>query len=135
LFERGMRPMQSDKISHIDIKDDGIDTIISHISNLYPMSISRMTISIWWMSVSIIHIPYRHTYGYPIPLMHDSPYRYLISISHIDIASYFVTLVLWLLMSHPCLSLGVVPGMPLTVRLDVAAQVGFESKNCEQMVF
>jgi hypothetical protein len=38
---------QSDKISHIDIQDDRIDTVISHIISRYPVSISRMTISIW----------------------------------------------------------------------------------------
>ena len=38
---------QSDKISHIDMGDDHIDTVISHIISPYPISISRMTISIW----------------------------------------------------------------------------------------
>jgi hypothetical protein len=38
---------QSDKISHIDMEDDHIDTVISHIISPYPISISRMTISIW----------------------------------------------------------------------------------------
>jgi ammonia channel protein AmtB len=38
---------QSDKISHIDLQDDRIDTIISHIISPHPISISRMTISIW----------------------------------------------------------------------------------------
>ena len=38
---------QSDKISHIDIGDDHIDTVISHIIRRYPILISKMTISIW----------------------------------------------------------------------------------------
>jgi len=38
---------QSDKTSHIDMGDDRIDTVISHIISPYPISISRMTISIW----------------------------------------------------------------------------------------
>jgi hypothetical protein len=37
---------QSDKISHIDIEDDHIDTVISYIISSYPISISRMTISL-----------------------------------------------------------------------------------------
>jgi hypothetical protein len=37
----------SDKISHIDMADDRIDTIISHFISPYPVSISRMTISRW----------------------------------------------------------------------------------------
>jgi len=37
---------QSDKISHIDMGDDRIDTVISYIISPYPISISRMTISI-----------------------------------------------------------------------------------------
>jgi hypothetical protein len=43
----GAAPAQSDKISHIDIQDDRIDTVLSHIIRPYPMLISRMTISIW----------------------------------------------------------------------------------------
>ena len=38
---------QNDKISHIDMGDDFIDTVISYIINPYPISMSRMTISIW----------------------------------------------------------------------------------------
>jgi len=38
--------VQSDKISHIDMEDDHIDTVISHIISPYPISISRMTVSI-----------------------------------------------------------------------------------------
>jgi hypothetical protein len=34
---------QSDKISHIDMEDDHIDTVISHIISPYPISISRMS--------------------------------------------------------------------------------------------
>jgi len=37
---------QSENISHIDTADDHIDSVISHIIGPYPMSISRMTISI-----------------------------------------------------------------------------------------
>ena len=82
--------MQSDKISHIDIQDDSIDTVISHIHTTYPISTSRMTISIWWMTISINHIPYRYSIFHidthiDIPLMSDIPYRYPISISYIDI--------------------------------------------------
>jgi hypothetical protein len=50
---------QSDKISHIDMEDYRIDTVISHIISPHPMSISNMTISIWQMTISIHHIPYR----------------------------------------------------------------------------
>jgi hypothetical protein len=32
---------QGDKVSHIDIQDDHIDTVISHIISPYPISISR----------------------------------------------------------------------------------------------
>jgi hypothetical protein len=39
--------VQSDNISHIDMGDDHIDTVISHIISPYPISISRMTILIW----------------------------------------------------------------------------------------
>jgi hypothetical protein len=72
---------QSDKISHIDIQDDRIDTVISHIDIPYPISISRMTISIWWMTISITHIPYRYPIFHidthiDIPLISDIPYRY-----------------------------------------------------------
>jgi hypothetical protein len=41
---------QSDNISHIDMGDmgnDHIDTVIFHIFSPYPISISRMTISLW----------------------------------------------------------------------------------------
>jgi hypothetical protein len=38
---------QSDKISHIDAEDDRIDTVICRIISPYPISISRMTITIW----------------------------------------------------------------------------------------
>jgi hypothetical protein len=38
---------QSDKISHIDVGDDRIDIVISHIISPYSISISRITISIW----------------------------------------------------------------------------------------
>jgi len=38
---------QSDKISHIDMGDDHIDTVIFHTISPYPISISRLTISIW----------------------------------------------------------------------------------------
>jgi len=62
---------QSDKISHIDIQDDHIDTVISHIISQYPISISRMT-----------HI------DNDIDIRIDIPYRYSISISR----SYLVTL-------------------------------------------
>jgi hypothetical protein len=51
---------QSDKISHIDIQDDHIDTVISHIISPYPISISRMTISILSSPISLAHIPYRY---------------------------------------------------------------------------
>jgi len=39
--------LQSDKISHIDMEDDHIDTVISHIIIPIPIWISGMTISIW----------------------------------------------------------------------------------------
>ena len=48
-------PGQSDNISHIDIEDDHIDTVISHIISPYSISISRMTI---WIYCSQIEIPY-----------------------------------------------------------------------------
>ena len=91
--KRGLTPAwcvaQSDNISHIDIEDDHIDTVISHIDIPYPTSISRMTISIWWMSISIYHMPYRYPIFHidthiDISLISDIPYRYPISISHID---------------------------------------------------
>ena len=70
---------QSDKISHIAMEDDHLDTVISHIDIQddhidipYPTSITR--------------IPYRYSYRYPINV------RSPISISHIDIGSYLVTL-------------------------------------------
>jgi len=54
-------PRQSDNISHIDIEDDHIDTIISHIDYHFP--------------ITMTHIPYR----YPISISHiDIPYRYRI---------------------------------------------------------
>jgi hypothetical protein len=50
---------QSDKISHVDIEDDGIDTVPSHIDIPYPILISRVTIAIWWMTVfDHIDFPY-----------------------------------------------------------------------------
>ena len=39
--------VQSDKISHIDMEDNHIDVVISHIIRPYPISVSRMTVSIW----------------------------------------------------------------------------------------
>jgi hypothetical protein len=45
--------VQSDKISHIDIQDDSVDTVSSHIDIPCPISMSRMTLSIWWMTISI----------------------------------------------------------------------------------
>jgi hypothetical protein len=39
-------PGKIDQISHIDMEDDHIHTVISHIISPYPISISRMTISI-----------------------------------------------------------------------------------------
>ena len=66
--------VQHDKISHIDIQDD-------HIDIPYPISISRMTISIWWMTTSMYHLPYR--------------YRYPTSISRsylVTLPKYFVSL-------------------------------------------
>jgi len=53
---RGAYGGQSDKIPHIDMGDDHIDTVISHIIFPYPISTSRMTISIWWITISIYHI-------------------------------------------------------------------------------
>ena len=50
---------QSDKISHIDMGDAHIDTVISHIISPYATSISRMTISIWCIILSTRHIPHR----------------------------------------------------------------------------
>jgi hypothetical protein len=51
---------QSDKISHIDMGDDHINPLLSHIISPYPISISRMTMSIWWMTISINRVPYRY---------------------------------------------------------------------------
>jgi hypothetical protein len=98
---------QSDKMSHIDMADDHIDTVISHIISPHPISISRMTISIWLYidmvdnhidithPISITHIPYRHPYRYlidvrsPLSISNiDLPYRSPISMSR----SYLVTL-------------------------------------------
>jgi hypothetical protein len=50
---------QSDKLSYIDVGDDHIDNIISHIISPYPISISTMIISIWLLTILIYHIPYR----------------------------------------------------------------------------
>jgi hypothetical protein len=51
---------QSDKISHIDTQDVSIDSVISHFDNpYYPISITRMNITIWWMTQAMSHIPYR----------------------------------------------------------------------------
>ena len=73
---------QSDKISHIDMGYDYIDTVIiqddhihiidTHIDRPYPKSIS--------------HIPYRYSQGYL------SDVRFPISISHIDVGSYLAYL-------------------------------------------
>jgi len=38
---------QSDKIYNMDMEDDHIDTVVSHIIELYPISISKMTILLW----------------------------------------------------------------------------------------
>jgi hypothetical protein len=67
---------QSDKISHIDMEDYHIDTVISHIISPYPISISRMTISIYRVSnrYPISHIG--------VPLTSDLPYRSPISMSY-----------------------------------------------------
>jgi len=75
-----------------------MDTVISHIIGPYLISISRMTISIWWMTISIYYSPYRYLMSHinipiDIPLTSDLPYRSSISDSHIDIGSYLVTLV------------------------------------------
>ena len=77
---------QSDKIFHIDMGDDRVDTVISHIISSYFISISKMTISIWYIPLSIYRIQNRYTVSHndnPIEmsLMSDLPYRYLISIS------------------------------------------------------
>jgi hypothetical protein len=77
---------QSDKISHVDVGYDRIDTVISHIISPYPISTSRMT---------------RRLYRYTISHL---PYRYPISIFHIDIGSYLLTLVgppRWCSPRHP----------------------------------
>jgi hypothetical protein len=69
---------EGDKISHIDMENDHIDTAISHIITPYPIS---MTMS--------------HTDNpIGIPFVSHLTYRSSISISHIDIESYLVTLVL-----------------------------------------
>jgi hypothetical protein len=47
VLENPALQVECQHISHIDIGDDRIDTLISHIISPYPMSISRMTISIW----------------------------------------------------------------------------------------
>jgi len=60
MADGGRGDLQSDKISHIDIKDDHIDTVICHIDIQYPISISRMTISIWLTTISMYHIPHRN---------------------------------------------------------------------------
>jgi len=51
---------QSVKITHIDIGDDYIDTVTSHMIGTYPISICRKTMSIWWMNISIYRIPNRY---------------------------------------------------------------------------
>jgi len=66
--------------------DDHIDSVISHIISPYPISISRMTISIWWITKSIYRIPYRYAISHidihmDIALMSDLLYRSHISIS------------------------------------------------------
>ena len=66
--------IQSDKISHIDMGDDHIDTVISHIISPCSISISRM------MTVSIYHIQYRYAIFHidvsiDIRLMSDIPHR------------------------------------------------------------
>ena len=75
-------------MSHIDMEDDHIDTVISHIISPYPISISRMTI------IQDDHIDVADNHIdilYPISISHISC-RCLISISHIDIGSYLVIL-------------------------------------------
>jgi hypothetical protein len=39
--------MHNHKISHTDMENDHIDAVLSHIIRSYPISISRMTLSIW----------------------------------------------------------------------------------------
>jgi len=79
-------PRQCDKISHIDMGDDRIDTVISHIISL----ISHIDIQDDHIDIvdnhidipypkSITHIPYRYTYRYLIDV------RSPIWISHIDL--------------------------------------------------
>jgi hypothetical protein len=89
---------QSYKISHIDMGDDHMDTLISHIISPYPISISRMTISIWKITLSIYCIPNRYPnshidYHIDVSFTSGPPCRSPISISHIDIGSYLVTLI------------------------------------------
>jgi len=52
----------------------------------YPISRRKMTISIPSSPISITRVPYRYSYQYPIDV------RSPISVSHIDIGSYLVTL-------------------------------------------
>jgi len=35
-----------------------MDTVISHINSPYPILISRLTISIWSVTILMYHIPY-----------------------------------------------------------------------------
>jgi len=78
--------VQGDKISHIDMGDEGIDTVISHIISL----ISHIDMGDGHIDMvdnhvhipypkSISHIPYRYHYRYLIDV------RSPISISHIDL--------------------------------------------------
>ena len=84
------------KISHSDMGDNHIDTVISPIISPYPISISRMTISIWLITISIYRIPDRNTIlnidnPIDISLMSDLLHGSPISICHTDIGSYLVT--------------------------------------------
>jgi hypothetical protein len=88
---------QSDKIFHIDMEDEHIDTVISHIISPYPTSIWWMIISIWWMTILIYHVTYRYNIlhidnAIGIALMSDLPYRSPISISHIDLQYRYLTI-------------------------------------------
>jgi len=70
--------------------DVRIDTVVSHIISPYPISISKMTISIWQITISIDHIAYRYTIFHisnpiDISLMSDLPHQSPISIFHIDL--------------------------------------------------
>jgi hypothetical protein len=47
---------QSDRIFHIEMGDDRIDTVISHIISPHSTSISRMTISICYIPYPLSHI-------------------------------------------------------------------------------